>query len=146
MCPAPVLWTFRAMVPEMPVIEQGDDGRSPFLVPEVRLANVLQPAAIADIRAQSISSPDLVAPPVAFGCLGCGGLRELRQAPCSCGALPTRQVPALLGGPALTKWNHFPLTHFTQVRHVWGDLPPLLCLSSLLATSHWVTTFVDPKR
>ena len=140
MCPAPVLRTFWALVPVTTVREEGDNGTSSISVP---LANVLQQAAVADIRAESTSPPNPLAPLAAFGCLGCGGLRALRQVPCACHALSTRQVPALAGGLAVTKWKRFVLTHSTQLRPVWGDLPPLLCFSALLATSHWVTTFVD---
>ena len=94
MCPAQVLRASQALVPATSVREQGDDGRSPFLALAVCLANVVQPAAIADIRTESTSPPDPKATPAALRCLGCGGLRVVRQVPCACGALSTRQVPA----------------------------------------------------
>ena len=119
-------------MPGLPVREQGDDGRSPFPMLAAPLADGLQPAAITDVRADSTSSHDPLAPPAAFGCLGCGGLR---QAPCSCGALSTRRLPALPGGSAVTKWTRFVLAHFAQLCYVCQDLTPLLCFSSLLATS-----------
>ena len=130
-------------MPSAPDKERGEDAITALAA---RLSNVLHPATVADILTESASPPDPLAPPAAFGCLACGGLRKLKQVPCSCGALSTRRVPELPGGPAVTQWKRFVLTHFAQLRSVWEDLPPLLCFSSLLATSNWVTTFVDPKH
>ena len=130
-------------MPSAPSAERGEDA---IIALADRLHNVLQPATVSDILAESALPPDPLAPPAAFGCLGCGGLRELKQVPCSCGALSTRRILELPGGPAVTKWKRFVLTNFAQMRAAWEDLPPLLCFSSLLATYKWVTTFVDPKH
>ena len=130
----------------MPSAPDKGRGEDAIIALAARLSNVLQPATVSDILAESALPPDPLAPPAAFGCLGCGGLRELKQVPCSCGALSTRRIPELPGGPVVTQWKRFVLTNFAQLRAAWEVLPPLLCFSSLLSTSKWVTTFVDPKH
>ena len=123
--------------------ERGDDGSAPIAALVARLSNVFQHGTPPEIRAKTPSCPDLLAPLATFSSLRYGTLHALQHEPCARGAPSTGLIP--IASYCLPSPDTVELFCPRPLGPVLGHLPPQHCYTSLLATSHWLTTFVEAE-